>query len=99
MFGTGIFPLESRTIIPVMGMTIGNALTSIVVAATLLVREAGERRDDIEARLALGQPWQAAARPHLRAVLRASISPQIERTRNVGTVFLPARWWASSWRA
>jgi putative ABC transport system permease protein len=89
VFGTGIFPLESRTIIPVMGMTIGNALTSIVVAATLLVREAGERRDDIEARLALGQPWQSAARPHLRAVLRASISPQIERTRNVGTVFLP----------
>jgi putative ABC transport system permease protein len=89
VFGTGIFPLEGRALVPVMGMTIGNALTATVVAATLLVRETGERRDDIEARLALGQPWRAAARPHLRAVLRAAISPQIERTRNVGTVFLP----------
>lgn len=89
VFGPGVFPLESRTLIPVMGMTIGNALTATIVAATLVVREAGERRSDIEARLALGQPWRQAARPHLRAVLRASIGPQVERTRHVGTVFLP----------
>jgi putative ABC transport system permease protein len=89
VFGLGVFPLEGRTLIPVMGMTIGNALTATVVAATLLVREVGERRDDVEARLALGQPWREAARPHLRGVLRAAISPQIERTRHVGTVFLP----------
>lgn len=89
VFGLRVFPLEGRTLIPVMGMTIGNSLTSIVVAATLLVREVSERRDALEARLALGQPWQVAVRPHLRAVLRAAISPQIERTRHVGTVFLP----------
>ena len=89
VFGLGVFPLEGRTLIPVMGMTIGNALTATVVAATLLVREVGERRDDVEARLALGRPWQDAVRPHLRAVLRAAISPQIERTRHLGTVFLP----------
>lgn len=89
IFGLGIFPLEGRTLIPVMGMTLGNALTSTVVAATLLVREVSDRRDDIEARLALGLPWQAAMRPHQRDILRAAIGPQVERTRHVGTVFLP----------
>ncbi|MGD9694873.1 MAG: ABC transporter permease [Thermoleophilia bacterium] len=89
IFGLGIFPLEGRALIPVMGMTLGNALTSMVVAATLLVREISDRRDDIEARLALGLPWQAATRPHQRDILRAAIGPQVERTRHVGTVFLP----------
>ncbi len=89
IFGLDIFPLESRTLIPVMGMTLGNALTSTVVAATLLVREVSDRRDDVEARLALGLPWQAAMRPHQRDILRAAIGPQVERTRHVGTVFLP----------
>lgn len=89
VFGTGVFPLEGRTLIPVMGMTIGNALTATVVAATLMVREVGERRADIEARLALGRPWPEAARPVVRDVLRTAIGPQVERTRNVGTVFLP----------
>ncbi len=89
IFGLQIFPLESRTLIPVMGMTLGNALTSTVVAATLLVREVSDRRDDIEARLALGMPWQVAMRPHQREILRAAIGPQVERTRHVGTIFLP----------
>lgn len=89
IFGLDIFPLESRTLIPVMGMTLGNALTATVVAARLLVREVSDRRDDIEARLALGLSWHEAMRPHQRDILRAAIGPQVERTRHVGTIFLP----------
>lgn len=89
VFGLGIFPMDGRAVIPVAGMTIGNALTSTVVAATLLVREMGDKRDEVEARLALGLTWRSAVRPSLVEILRASVSPQIERTRNVGVVFLP----------
>jgi putative ABC transport system permease protein len=89
VFGLGIFPLEGRTLIPVVGMTVGNTLTATVVAGSLLVTRMSERRDEVEARLALGLPWRAASLHEVREVLRAAISPQIERTRNVGTIFLP----------
>jgi len=88
-FGLGMFPLEPRTLVPVAGMTIGNSLTAMIVAATQTVREVSEGAAEIEARLALGLDSRRASLPSARAVMRAAISPQIERTRAVGIVFLP----------
>lgn len=88
-FGLGMFPVETRTLVPVAGMTIGNSLTSMVVAAGLVEREVSQHQQEIEARLALALPWWPASRPFARAAMRASVSPQIERTRALGIVFLP----------
>lgn len=89
IFGLGIFPVEARAIVPVGGMMVGNAMTSTVLAGRRVVAEFSEKRPDVEARLALGQPWEEASRPGLRSALRAAMVQQIETTKAVGLVFLP----------
>lgn len=89
IFGLGIFPPETRTIIPIGGMMIGNAMSSTVVAGRRIMAEFSEKRPDVEARLALGQGWQEASRPSLRSALRTGMTSQIETTKAVGLVFLP----------
>jgi putative ABC transport system permease protein len=89
VFGLGIFPVEGRAVVPLGGMMIGNSMTATVVAARRIVGELADRRDEVEARLALGQPWPAASRPFVRSALRTALTSQIESTKAVGLVFLP----------
>jgi putative ABC transport system permease protein len=89
IFGLSIFPLEARTLVPVAGMILGNALSAAVLAARRLVEELADKRDEVEARLALGCSAADAANPYLRGVLRTAMTPQIESTKAVGLVFLP----------
>lgn len=88
-FGLGIFPVQGNTVVPIGGILIGNAMKSGVVAAQRLVDELADKRAEVEARLALGQPWSDASRPIVRGVLRTALSPQIENTKALGIVFLP----------
>lgn len=89
IFGLSIFPLEARTLVPLSGMMLGNSLSAAVLAARRLVEEFADKRDELEARLALGCSATDAARPYLRVVLRTAMTPQIESTKAVGLVFLP----------
>lgn len=89
IFGLRVFPLQGRTLVPVAGMMIGNSMTAMVLVARRLVDELRDKRDEVEARLALGQPSRHAAAPYLRIALRSAISPQIETTKATGLVFLP----------
>lgn len=89
IFGLRVFPLQARTLVPVAGMMIGNSMTATVLVARRLVDELRDKRDEVEARLALGQPSRQAAAPYLRIALRSAISPQIETTKATGLVFLP----------
>lgn len=89
LFGLRAFPLQGRTLVPVAGMMIGNSMTAMVLVARRLVDELRDKRDEVEARLALGQPSRQAASPYLRIALRSAISPQIETTKATGLVFLP----------
>lgn len=89
IFGLRVFPLQARTLVPIAGMMIGNSMTAMVLVARRLVDELRDKRDEVEARLALGQPSRQAAAPHLRIALRSAISPQIETTKATGLVFLP----------
>jgi putative ABC transport system permease protein len=88
-FGLGIFPVRGTTLVPVAGMLIGNSMKSGIVVAERLVEALSEQRAEVEARLALGQPWVMASRPILRGVMRTALSPQIENTKALGIVFLP----------
>ena len=89
LFGLSVFPLESRTLIPMAGMMVGNSMTSTVLVARRVLEELRDKRDEVEARLALGLPSRDAARPYVRAALRTALIPQIETTKAVGLVFLP----------
>jgi len=89
LFGLGVFPLEPRTLVPLAGLTVGNSMTATVLAARRVVEELRDKRPEVEARLALGQPAPEAARPYVRRALRTALVPQIETTKAVGIVFLP----------
>ncbi|MEA3217649.1 MAG: UDP-glucose/iron transport system permease protein, partial [Acidimicrobiia bacterium] len=78
-----------KTLIPLAGMTVGNSMTSTVVVARRVLEELRDKRDEVEARLALGIAAGDAARPYVRAALRTALIPNIETTRAVGLVFLP----------
>lgn len=89
LFGLGIFPLEARTFIPLAGMMIGNSMTATVLVARRVFEELQDKRDEVEARLALGLHSHASAQPYVRAALRTALIPQIETTKSVGLVALP----------
>jgi putative ABC transport system permease protein len=89
LFALGIFPVEGRTVVPLAGMVVGNSLAAGVVTVRRLVDAVAERRADLEARLALGLPWQRAVRPTVRNVLRTGIAPDVERIKALGIVVLP----------
>lgn len=84
IFGLRVFPLQPRTLVPIAGMMVGNSMTATVLVARRLVDELRDKRDEVEARLALGQPSRQAASPDLRIALRSAISPQIETTKATG---------------
>jgi putative ABC transport system permease protein len=88
VFGLHVFPLTGRTLVPIAGMMVGNSMTATVLAGRL-TDELRDKRDEVEARLALGQPSRQAATPYVRAALRAALTSQIETTKATGLVFLP----------
>lgn len=89
IFAFGIFPMEGKTVVPLAGMMIGNSMTATVVASRRIVAELTDKRGEVEARLALGQPWQQAARSYVREALRTAMLPVIEQTKVVGLISLP----------
>jgi UDP-glucose/iron transport system permease protein len=89
LFGLHVFPLTGRTLVPIAGMMVGNSMTATVLAGRRLTDELRDKRDEVEARLALGQPSRQAAAPYVRAALRAALTPQIETTKATGLMFLP----------
>ena len=89
LFGLGVIPAHGRTVVPLAGMMIGNALTATVLVARRIVDELRDKRAEVEVRLALGLSSSEAAAPAIRTALNAALTPQIESTKAVGLVFLP----------
>lgn len=89
LFGTGVFEFSARALVPLAGMLIGNAMTAAIVVSRRIVEDVRDRRDEIEARLALGLTARSATIPTVRGAVRTALVPQIETTRNVGLIFLP----------
>lgn len=89
LFGAGVFPVDSSTLVPLAGLMVGNSMTAAVLVARRVTTEFHDKRLEIEARLSLGQPASVAAAPYLRESLRTALVPQIETTKAVGIVFLP----------
>jgi putative ABC transport system permease protein len=89
LFGLSVFDLEARTLVPSAGLLLGNSLPAAVLIARRLPDELSARRDEVEARLALGLPAPEAARPYFRLAMRDALTPQIESTKAVGLIALP----------
>jgi len=89
LFGLGIFPFEPVAIVPLAGMVLGNSLGATVTASRRVVDELSDNRIEVEARLALGQPWKDAARPYVRSAVRTALTVQIESVKTLGLIALP----------
>lgn len=89
VFLFGVFPFRPIAIVPLAGMILGNSMAATVSAARRVVAEIAGHRMEVEARLALGQPWPMAARPYLREALRTALTGQVESTKTVGLIALP----------
>ncbi len=89
VYGLGVFALEPRTLVPVAGMLLGNAIGATVLAARRTLAEIDAHRDLIEVRLSLGMAVREAVRPQLAEAMRTAVTPQIEQTKIVGLIALP----------
>jgi putative ABC transport system permease protein len=89
LFGLGVFELDGRTLIPLAGLMTGNSMAATVLVARRVFEELRDKRDEVEARMALGLSSWESARPYVRNALRTALIPQIETTKAVGLVVLP----------
>jgi putative ABC transport system permease protein len=75
--------------IPLLGMLLGNTMTGIAVGLDNLTRSAWDLRNQIEARLILGQRWSQAIADIRKEALRSGLIPIINSMAAAGVVSLP----------
>ena len=85
----GIFPAQTRYLVPLGGMVIGNSMTAAAVALSRLGDEVTGAWREIEATLALGATSTQAVRPIVRRSLRSGVIPLIDSTKTTGVIFFP----------
>ena len=78
-----------RYIVPILGMVLGNTLTSVSLALQTLTEGAERERAAIEARIALGATRFEAFATVLRRALRTAITPLLNVMSVAGIVSLP----------
>jgi putative ABC transport system permease protein len=75
--------------IPLLGMILGNTMNGISLGLDRLTQDALQRRQIIEARLALGDDWQRAIFDSRREAIRVGMIPIINAMSAAGIVSLP----------
>lgn len=75
--------------IPLLGMILGNTMTSVALTADHLTESASKRWNVIEARLALGDGWRTAIEEIRRDSIRVGLVPTINAMAAAGLVSLP----------
>ena len=80
---------DPRTVLPMLGMILGNTVTAISLAAERFEADLQRDRDQVELRLNLGSTARQAATPALQAAVRASLSPILNNMSLAGIVAIP----------
>ena len=75
--------------IPLLGMMLGNTMTGVALALDKLTTHAWQQRNEIEARLILGQDWKIAIGDITRDSVRIGMMPIINAMAAAGIVSLP----------
>ena len=75
--------------VPLLGMMLGNTMTGVALALDKLTTTAWQQRDEIEARLILGQDWRTAIGDITRDSVRIGMTPMINAMAAAGIVSLP----------
>jgi putative ABC transport system permease protein len=86
---TDVFEPTPRTLIPLGGMLVGNAMSAAAVALSRLGDDVRESARELEARLSLGATAMQAIRPIARRSLRTGMINVVDSTKTAGLVFIP----------
>lgn len=89
VFGLGVLDYSPVSVVVIAGITIGNVLPGVVLAAKSVVDLVQNRPGEIEHLLALGFDRAGVVRFAGRDLARNALIPQIERTNVVGLIALP----------
>jgi putative ABC transport system permease protein len=89
LIGLGIITTQPRYLIPLAGMTIGNATRTCSLAFERLRAELASRAGEVEAALALGATSGQAAQQVIRAAVRAAMVPLVDTLKIVGLIQFP----------
>ena len=84
-----IFPLEARYLIPTGSIFIGNAMNISSLAIDRYRGEIRNRRNEIEAYLALGATPKMATAACLTQGINSALIPSIDNMKNLGLVWIP----------
>jgi putative ABC transport system permease protein len=85
----GVVELKAQHVIPIASMIIGNGMNTISLMTDRLKAEMQKHKQQIEAALCLGASSRQAAEMPLRAAIKASLIPSVNRATTVGIVTLP----------
>lgn len=85
----GLVAFDTRHVIAVAGIVIGNAMSAATLAGRNYGRTARARRDEVEAWLSLGATPARATLEVGREAVRESLIPTMDQTRSTGLVTLP----------
>ena len=80
---------DPQYLIPLLGMVLGNTLNGISLSLDRFVESLVQRRDAVEATLALGGTRWEAAHDHIRDAMRVGLIPMINSMMVIGIVSLP----------
>jgi putative ABC transport system permease protein len=89
LLGLQIIPFKTQYIIPISGMTIGNAMVVSSLFLNQMKRETQSARGEVETLLALGATPRQAVHELLKRATKASMIPTIDGMKTVGLVQLP----------
>jgi len=78
-----------RVVLPILGMVLGNTLTSVALALDTLTETARDQRAAIEARLALGVSRSTAMLGPLSRAMKTALMPMVNSMAAAGIVTLP----------
>lgn len=85
----GVIPFTTQYVIPVSGMTIGNAMVVSSLFLNQMKRELSSRGDEVETLLSLGATPRQAIHDVLKRAVKSSMIPTIDGMKTVGIVQLP----------
>lgn len=89
VFLTGAIGFNTRYVLALGGIVIGNAMTIATLAGRRLTEMVHDRWDEVEGWLALGSTPRQSTVEQARAAVYAALIPTTDQTRTTGLVTLP----------
>jgi putative ABC transport system permease protein len=89
VFVLRVLPFQSRYVVALSGIVIGNTMTGATLAGRHLISGLRARRDEVEAWLSIGATMRQAVRDIARTAAGEALIPAMDQTRTTGLVTLP----------